>query len=84
MLLNPSLMTPFSLMPFINESDPISGRNPPFCFLPALMTPLPVVPFTTKEFKGCTTAAAKGASKAPKIHLAVFYFLFYYFNNTIN
>ena len=34
--------------------------------LPVLLTSIPVTPFTTVEVIGCTTDAAKGASKAPR------------------
>ena len=44
------------------------------CPLPALLTPLPLIPFTIEEITGCTNEAAKGAKKAPEIHLLVFLF----------
>ena len=55
---------------------------------PAFLTPHilipPLIPFTTEEITGCPIDPAKDANQAP-INLPIhFYFMFYYFSNSIN
>ena len=51
---------------------------------PDLITPLPMILFVTEEITGHTIEAAKSANIAPRNLYSCFYFMFYYFSNTIN